>query len=219
MKIYCIPGLGYDHRIFEHLNLRHFNTTAIDWTEPIPRESFKRYTERFSKKIDDSSGKVVLIGHSLGGMISQEISRIKRIDKIILVSSIRSREEIPLLFKMVAFFNLDRFFTKEWVIKTLPLWGKQHDFVTREEQNLFKDMVAKQSNEYLQWALRQLSDWQTPTIPESTKVFQIHGDADKSFPIKRIKKPDRIIKHGSHIMVYKQPELISEIILEVLEHV
>jgi pimeloyl-ACP methyl ester carboxylesterase len=217
MKIYFIPGLGYDHRIFERLNLRHFKAEAINWIEPLERESFKGYVERFSNKIDDQSEKVVLIGHSLGGMISQNISRIKQIDKIILISSIRSRDEIPLFFKLVSTFKLDRYFTKELTIKTLPYWGKQHDFVSTEEKNLFKDMVAKQSNEYLQWALRQLSIWQTPIIPTSTKIFQIHGDSDKTFPIKKIINPDRIIKNGSHIMIYKKPEVVSKIVVEVLD--
>ena len=137
--------------------------------------------------------------------------------KIILISSIQSRDEIPLLFKLVRIFKLDRYFTKELTIKTVPYWGKQHDFVSTEEKNLFKDMVAKQSNEYLQWALRQLSIWQTPIIPTATKIFHIHGDSDKTFPIKKIINPDRIIKNGSHIMVYKNSEIISKIIVDFLD--
>ena len=95
-------------------------------------------------------------------------------------------------------------------------WAKNHDYESEEEQALFKSMVGKQSDTYLQWALKELSKWQTPTLPPSTIIFQINGDKDKTFPIKKIKSPDVVVENGGHFMVYKQPELISEcIVIEI----
>jgi len=99
---------------------------------------------------------------------------------------------------------------------TFPYWAKNHGFETEEEQTLFKSMVGKQSNQYLQWALKTLSKWQTPQLPSSTKVFQIIGDKDKNFPFKNIKSPDVVIENGGHFMTYKNPGLISEyIVIEI----
>ena len=73
-------------------------------------------------------------------------------------------------------------------------------------------MVNQQSNHYLQWALKQLSIWQEPISDLHTKVFHIHGELDRTFPIKLIRKPFKTIPKAGHLMVYKQSKLINEII-------
>jgi len=101
--------------------------------------------------------------------------------------------------------------------KIIKFWGKTYDYVTTEELALVKDMVNKQSNHYVRWALRQLSIWDKPEIVASTKIFQIHGDSNKTFPIARIKEPDIVIKEARHNMLYKQAQEITEIIIDELK--
>lgn len=96
------------------------------------------------------------------------------------------------------------------------MWGKNHGYESEEEQTLFKEMVGKHSDHYLQWALNELSVWNVPRIPTITKIFHIHGNKDKTFPIDRIGNPNFLIQNGDHLMVYKKPDLISGIIKEVI---
>ncbi|EDP70325.1 hypothetical protein FBALC1_06198 [Flavobacteriales bacterium ALC-1] len=212
MRLILIPGLGYDCRIFKNLDLSGFEVECLNWIEPKTNEKLHDYSQRLFSKAKTSSDKIVLIGHSLGGVVSQEIASINNIDKIILVSSIKSRNELPLSLKLVKPFWLDRFFTKEISIKTVKFWGKNHGFETDDEKNLFKNMVSKQSNNYLQWALRRLSTWKEPDVPSTTKIIHIHGTKDKTLPYKLVSKPDFTIENGSHICVLKESEKISKII-------
>ena len=212
MKIYLLPGLGFDDRLFSKLNLSTYHSLYLNWIEPLENESLQQYTHRLGKSIDDSA-ETILIGHSLGGIVSQEIATFKNIDMVILLSSIRSRDEMPFFFKMVQPLALQKLFTKNLTFKTFSFWAKNHDYESEEEQALFKSMVGKQSDQYLQWALKELSKWQTPQLPSITKVFQIVGDKDKTFPIKKIKTPDIVIENGGHFMIYKQPDLISKYIV------
>lgn len=216
MKIFLIPGLGYDHRIFENLDLSTFDAMFINWLEPSLNESIRDYAKRISEKIENTDKKIILIGHSLGGIISQEIASFRKIDKIILISSIKSRRELPFFFKIIKPLRLDKFFTKELSIKTVKYWGKSHGFHTPQEHDLFKSMVGNQTNTYLQWALRALSAWQTPSLPKTTKLIQIHGTDDKTFPFKLINHPDIILEQGSHIMVYKQGPKMTDLIIKGL---
>lgn len=219
MKVYLIPGLAFDHRIFTKLDLRRVDYEFMPWIEPFKEERFEDYARRFTKDIPiQQYGGTILIGHSLGGMLCQEIARYRRIDKIILLSSIRSREELPLHFKIVSPFNLQRFFTKKITLKTFPLWAKFHDYQTTEEQNLFKDMIVKHSDEYLKWALGSLSKWQTPKVPPNTEIFRLHGKKDRTFPAKLIKEVDHLIPDAGHFMVYKNPELISDLLFRSLAY-
>lgn len=71
-------------------------------------------------------------------------------------------------------------------------------------------IFGNQSNEYLQWALMHLSMWQTPKSNAKTKIFQIHGELDKTFPIKLIHQPHEVVENAGHFMVYKQAAIISD---------
>lgn len=216
MKIFLIPGLGYDCRIFEKLELNSFDIEYINWIEPKENENFHEYAKRlFFKKIKKNE-EVVLIGHSLGAMIAQEIATLINVKKIFLISSIKTRKELPFSFRVLKPLKLYKLFTKEISIKTVKYWGKSHGFINKSEQDLFKSMVDLQTNNYLQWALKSLSIWKQPILPKATTLFQIHGTNDKTFSIKLIDNPDKVIEGGSHIMVYKKPQLISQIIIKKL---
>ncbi|MFK7948011.1 MAG: alpha/beta hydrolase [Saprospiraceae bacterium] len=217
MKIYLIPGLGYTHRIYEKMSLNDFDVTYLNWIEPKRNETIQNYAKRLFKDLPKTNEKIVLIGHSFGGIISQVIAEYQSINTIILLSSIQSRIEMPLFFKMVKPFRFYHFFTKEISIKTVKYWGENHGFETEKERELFSEMVGSYSNNYLQWALKTLSNWQTPNISKTTKIVQIHGTNDKTFPIQFIKNADVIIEDGSHVMVYKQSEKIRDVIIQQLK--
>lgn len=217
MKILLIPGLGFDCRIYDRIDFGNHEVERINWIEPKTDEPLRDYAIRlFGDRLKEEE-KAVLIGHSLGGIVSQEIAVVKPVSKIILISSIQSREEMPMMFRIIQPLRLYKWFTKEITLKSVKYWGKNHDYVSESEQNLFRSMVSGYSNKYLQWALKSLSTWETPTLPAATEIFQISGTDDKNFPIKLIQNPDEIIEGGSHFMVYKNAERISEILRDELK--
>lgn len=216
MNVYLIPGLGYDQRIFERLDLKKVQAIALDWIEPKAEEDIQQYARRMAERIPESAEKITLIGHSFGGIMAQEIANLRSVEKIILIGSIKSREELPFYFKMVAPLKLYVFFTKEICIRSIPYWGKKHGFVSTEDQELFKSMLGKQSNQYLQWALRQLSIWQTVVLPEHTQIFHIHGDRDKTLPFSLIQKPYFRISNGGHLISYRRAEELSVLLSDLL---
>jgi len=215
--LYLIPGLGFDSQIFGKLQLDGYEINYIEWIKPLDeKESIEVYALRMAGAIKKTDKPIVLIGHSFGGVIAQEIAQHKKIEKIILISSIKSKSENRPSFKAIAPFNLQRFFTKRLTLSTFNFWGKYYGYETKEDQDLFRSMVDKNSDEYLQWALMQLSKWNG--IPKSkTPIFHIHGDKDKTLPFKLIKDPVEIVEDAGHIMVYKKPKLISQLILEELK--
>ena len=219
MKIYCIPGLGFDSRIFRNLQLNCSAITYLDWIEPAgTNENVSAYAARMAGQIEEQNEKVILIGHSFGGIISHEIARIKKVHTIVLISSIKSRRELPYNFKMLRPTGLYKFFTKLLAIKTFRFWGSYQGYKTKEEKELFVDMINKQSDQYLQWALRQLSMWSSAGSPNGTAIVHLHGDLDKTFPLALIDNATFIIPKGDHFMVYKQAAIISEILNREVIH-
>jgi pimeloyl-ACP methyl ester carboxylesterase len=215
-RLILIPGLGYDCRIFERLDLSGYEHECLSWIEPESGEPMAQYAQRMYEQIEEKEALQVLIGHSFGGMMAQEIAAQFDIEKVILLGSVKSRDEVPSSFKMVAPLGVHRLFSREISIKTIRYWGASHGFETKEDQALFKSMVGGHSNNFLRWALKALSSWQRTTLSANTSLAQVHGTNDKTFPFSRINKLTISIQDGSHIFVYKKPEMTSAIIRELL---
>lgn len=216
LKVYLIPGLGFTFEFFKKLKLEAFEQIQLNWIEPEKGESFSDYAKRFSTQIN-AKDKVVILGHSLGGMLAQELAIHKSIDAIVLLSSLKSREELPFYFKVIAPLHMHRLFNKQTTIMSVKYWGRFHDMPTKEEQDLFGRMVGSYSNDYLQWALRSLSKWRPPNVNCHTRIFSIHGTNDKTLPFRLLQDIDVVIEGGSHFMAYSQAELISDKVLPILE--
>jgi pimeloyl-ACP methyl ester carboxylesterase len=215
-KVVFIPGLGFTPEIFKNLPLRFSHTQYLEWMDPWPEESIGAYAQRMSQVIAYQGEELILIGHSLGGIMAQEIAAHLPVAKIVLLSSIRSRAENPWQFRVVRHTGFQHFFTKEGARRTFPLWGGFLGYETLEEQELFLRMIGSQSNTYLKWALVQLSRWQGSPSPQ-VPVLQIHGTRDRTFPYRLIQQPGVSIEGGNHNMVYNRGSELKPYIEDYIE--
>lgn len=213
--IYLLPGLGLDDRIFDRLELPDLEIHYLNWLKPLSlNESLQSYAQRMAEGIDTSQEEIVLIGHSFGGILAQEIARLIPIRQIILISSIKSRKENPLIFKLVGKLGLYHLMSRALVTRTFFLWGALYGYSGGAEQRLLEDMFRKNSNLYLRWALKQLAFWNPE--PGDTPLVHIHGTRDRTFPLRKIKPPVIPVRGGWHFMVYQKPKEISELLMEQL---
>ena len=215
MQFFFLPGLGFDSRIYNKWSFEDWNASFLDWIEPQKKESFQAYAQRMAAAIPDTAEAITLVGHSLGGILAQEMASFRKVDSLVLISSIKSRAELPLHFKIIQPLGIHHLFTRGGAIHTVGFWGKYRDYVSEEEQTLFKEMVGSHSNHYLQWALRQLSIWREPDVPSSTKIFHLHGDRDRTLPSSLIRNADRIIENAGHFMVYKRSAELQALVKDL----
>ena len=217
MDFYLIPGLGFDERIFSNITLPDHTLHFLNWIDPLPNEGLKEYASRLAAGIDKKERGIYLIGHSFGGILCQEIAKIRSTKQIFLISSIISRAENPLKFKILQPLLLHKWVSRAVILKTFPLWADAQGYDSPELKHLFKQMVQNQSNTYLKWALKNLSEWKNTPVPPATKITRIHGSRDKTFPINRIKYPEYLVEDGDHLVVYKEGKLISKLIEKALK--
>ncbi len=217
-KIYCISGLGADHRVFENLNCEGFELKAVEWLKPHKLESIEDYAKRMAGQIQDSDP--VLLGLSFGGMMAIQISRIIKINKLIIVSSIKHKDELPGWMKLSGRFHLDALLPKKQIgdVKPLRLLRPIQNYflgVTNEREkiiaNEFRDTVEP---EYLKWSIHQVLNWKNEEIPAD--IIHIHGDRDHIFPINNKLKPTHIVKGGGHFMIMNKCAEITGILQTVL---
>jgi len=210
-NIYLITGLGADRRLFKKIKISGFKINYIEWTTPNKDDSFSSYLERYVPQIKQGS---ILIGVSLGGMAAIELSKKVEVDKVILISSVKSRGEMPLYLRFIGRFKI----YKMAPIVSLKRFGTLGMYVngvsSKEARDALLEMIDDVDNVFYIWAAGQAANWSNlELIPNLT---QIHGSNDKIFPIKNI-DPDFIINDGTHFMVYEKGEEISEIIKEQIE--
>lgn len=190
--VYLISGMGADERIFRHLSFpEEYTVHYLDWLTPGPQETFPAYAARMAARIEHED--VTLLGVSFGGMLSVEIARQRPVQKVILISSIKSTGEKPPYLAWVRKTGLlhllrlpdSLIFTRRKGLVKLFLNAE-----TAEEQELLADYMNKTAYGYLRWGIRTVVNWQNDFIPSS--LVHIHGGRDRTFP-SRLIKADYII--------------------------
>lgn len=209
--IYCIPGLGLSHQIFGQIKLAGYVIKPLEWIEPQGWETIEAYAYRLAKPLEKEGSNVILIGHSFGGVLAQEISRIREVRMIFLISSIQCRVETPWRLKLMSNGLLHRLLSKHIILLTFPFWARTHSYRTPELRAIFRNSVRNLSTHYFQWSLKRLSEWQGGKQLSSI-LIRIHGTRDVTFLRERVLYVTHEIEGGDHNMIYLKGAVISKLI-------
>jgi pimeloyl-ACP methyl ester carboxylesterase len=210
-KIYCISGLGADERVFDKLRIHGVTLQHVKWLMPGKNETIENYSSRMSLQIEDE--KPVLMGISFGGIMAIEIAKQKQTQKIILISSVKTKKELPPWMRFCGKLNLNLFMPSRSPKWFAPIAENYLGAANVEEKLLAKNFRETISPVYLHWAVDKITKWQNAIQP--TTIFHIHGTRDKTFPIKNI-QPTHVIKNGGHFMVMNKADEISAIIESII---
>jgi pimeloyl-ACP methyl ester carboxylesterase len=206
-KIYCLSGLGADERVFHRLHIDGCELVHISWIPFTQNETLKTYAAKLAAVIRDKEP--VVLGMSFGGMLATEIAKILPVKKTFLISSAKTRTELPQyngLLRMLLSAQLIPASFFQWPNPVIYyLFGAK----TREEKKMLKDVLKHTNGKLVTWALKAIMQWNNSKVPGN--IVHIHGTNDKILPGKFV-KADYWIEDGSHIMIYNRAEEVSNII-------
>ncbi len=217
-KVYCICGLGSDERIFSKLNWSTIEVSYLPWLTPKDGEPLPEYALRMIKGIREKD--ITLVGVSFGGIMSIEIAKLIPVQNVILISSIKSRHEMPTWMKVSGKLGLDYFLPAKQLRTgriTSFLEPIENYFLgadTIEEKKLAREYRENIDPHYLKWSIHQVINWKNEWQPEN--LFQIHGTLDRIFPYKYV-QPSYSIPGAGHFMVFQYPEKISSILHDIIQ--
>ncbi len=207
IHVYLMPGMAANPIIFEHIQLpeNQFSIHWLEWMIPEKKETIAHYAQRMNEKIVHEN--VVLLGVSFGGILVQEMSKLKTFRKVIVVSSVKSKHELP---KRMKFVN----FTKAYKILPTQLIGNI-DFLTKyafgetitKRVELYKKYLSVTDKGYIDWAIKQIVSWKQEKRQPNT--IYIHGDKDTVFP-HSCNANTLIVKGGTHIMIINKYKWFNE---------
>lgn len=209
--IYCISGLGADEKIFSRLELNGYKLKHLHWLKPERHESLEDYAGRMKQHIEEPSP--ILMGVSFGGMMAIEISRQLPDCRLVLVSSVKTRPELPTWMRAASVLKLNRLmplgtWTRSGVAEKLN--NDRLGVSTREEQAMAHDYRQKADPVYVDWAIDRIINWQCSQLPPH-RFLHIHGSADKIFPVNRIKQV-AVVQGATHMMIYNRAAEVSVMI-------
>jgi pimeloyl-ACP methyl ester carboxylesterase len=211
-NIYLISGLGADERVYSKINFGDNNVTFIPWLIPDENETIEEYALRLSKKITLSNP--ILIGVSFGGMMAIEIAKIIAIEKIIIVSSAKHKNEIPFYFKIAGKLGLHKIINARILAKSNLITNKFFSLRTAEDKKLVASMIKDTNIGLLQWSIDKIVHLKNEYVHKN--LTHIHGTADRILPF-RFVQPDVVIEGGAHLMIVNKSAEVQEKIMEAIK--
>jgi hypothetical protein len=210
MKIYGIPGLGADERVYQELNkfLRN-KITPLSWLQPEKEETLEGYLFRFKAQIDEKSP-FILVGVSFGGMVAVELNKYLSPHQTIIISSSASRKELPFLFRILTQINIIRFIPNHFLKPPIFLSNWLFGVKSPQHRKLLKQIIDDTDVVFLKWAIQQIVGWKNKEVPE--RLVRIHGTSDRLLKMNK-NETTMIIKGGGHLMVIEKAKEIADFLM------
>lgn len=202
-----MPGMAASPVIFEHIKLPEdqFEIHWLEWMLPNKNESLEHYAKRMVEKIEHEN--VVLLGVSFGGILVQEMCKFINLRKLFVVSSIKSKHELPKRLKVLKVTKAYKILPTQWLanIEFLAKYAFGKSVVKRLD--LYKKYLSVRDKQYLDWAIEQIIFWEQQH-PNPNAVY-IHGEKDMVFP-HSCNGNCIVVKGGTHIMVINKYKWFNE---------
>ena len=209
-----MPGMSANPLIFEMIKFPKdiYEVHLMKWIEPILNESIESYAIRLSKDIIHH--KPVLIGVSFGGLIVQEISKLLDVDKLIIISSVKSNTELPLYMKSAKFLKLYNYFPLKLFDEIFNISKFLKINKIYKKIDLVDKYLSVRDENYLKWAIREILNWKQKKPLEG--VIHLHGDKDITFPISLIKNCITI-QGGTHALILTKHRWLNKNLTQIIE--
>ncbi|CAN5265910.1 hypothetical protein BH20BAC1_BH20BAC1_23940 [soil metagenome] len=209
--IYCISGFGADERIFSKLDFGKHEVHYVPWLLPEKTENIRDYARRTTKAI--AHPLPILLGVSFGGMMCIEIAKSLPVQKVVLISSIKTAKEIPTWMKIAGKLQLQKIFPLRSFKLFEPVQNYNLGIETKEELKLVRHYRQNVSQQYTDWAVNEILNWKNIWLPDN--LIHIHGSKDHMFPLRKL-HADYIIPGAGHFMVMNRAEKVNEILTKIL---
>ena len=204
--VFFMPGMAANSKIFEFSKFpKNFKLHFLEWFQPNEDENLKSYVNRLSKEINGKN--IVLVGVSFGGIIVQEVSKIMAVKKVIIISSVKSRHELPLMMQLSKKTKAYKYLPLNWIDDFESLVVFVFGPMIKKRISLYRKYLSFRDENYLKWAIHQIVNWDQNKPDKNT--IHIHGTHDLVFPSIYIKNAI-FVNGGNHAMILRKATWFNE---------
>jgi len=213
INYYLIPGMGADKRLFQRFHLPNGKVHHLDWIAHEKSKSLREYAALMANRIQTENN--IIVGSSMGGMVTVEISKQINPMGVVLVSAPAGRHEFPRSLKNLRALKLHRALNAKQVMRISRLCDLFMGFKTEEQRTMFYDMLSGNGEDFLHFSVGAVLEWEN-TTPPPVPFIQILGSKDKLFSHKKIRNA-HVIDGSGHFTAFEKGTDVSEIIVNWAE--
>lgn len=211
--VYAFSGLGADKRAFEKLDLTGLNIIHLEWITPDRNESLESYSARLADYYTIPKRGAKVIGLSFGGMCVSELAKAYDFEKVILISTAKTKYELPRSYRLSKFLPLYKLIPEKQLTKPNAFLNWLFMAQSKAEKQILCEIIKDTNPLFLKWALHSIIHWQNTIIPKN--YLHIHGDKDRIIPIANVDYTIAV-KNGGHLMVLNHADELSAYIRRFL---
>lgn len=212
-NIYLLPGQGADERLFDSLSIdNRFEIRHVNWVTPPKHASMKDFAHILSAQID-TTAPFILIGTSLGGMVATEMCDFLEPEKVILISSAKSKYELPKRYTFQRKFGLYKAVPPRILRGGAKMMQPLVEPDRNKNKETFKAMLREKELDFMKRSIHMIATWDKENYCEA--IIHIHGENDHTVPIKNVKY-DYLVENGSHMITLTRGSEVSVIINNIL---
>lgn len=207
IQVYMMPGMAANGRIFKNIILpeEHFEVHLLEWFVPEKGMTFEEYAVKMNTLVRHDNP--VLVGVSFGGMLVQEMAKHRPVRKVIIISSVKLRSEMPRRLIFAKYIRIHKLLPTG-LVNNLDLLAKYaFGEIVTQRLELYREYLEVRDKYYLDWAIWQIVNW--PQDAYDPEIIHIHGDKDAVFPMQYIKNCITV-KNGTHTMIIHRYKWFNE---------
>lgn len=212
--LYFVPGLAASTEIFKNIKLPddRFELHFLEWLIPEYKETLAEYASRMAALVTEPNA--VLVGVSFGGVVAQEMSLFLSLQKLVIISSVKSKHELPKRLKLARKTGAYKLVPTAWATSVQDLTRLAIGPRSRKRLRLYQEYLSVRDKKYLDWSIREMVCWERDQpVPE---VIHIHGDSDIVFPLKYV-KAQHLVEGGTHVMILNKGSKVSKLLENIVE--
>ena len=207
IPVYLMPGMAASSAIFKNIDLPkdRFEIHLLEWFVPEYGITFEAYAAEMCEQIKHE--RPVLIGVSLGGLLVQEMAKLIEVNKVIIISSIKQKSELPKRLLFAKYTKIHKLLPTGLVNNVELLVKYAFGETIRSRLELYEQFLAVRDKYYIDWCIDKIVHWDQNSY--DSNLIHIHGENDLVFPIQYIKNC-HIVPKGTHTMIIHRYKWFNE---------
>jgi len=213
VPIYLMPGLGAGPKLFRYLHLPDkYEIHYLRWIIPSKNENLETYAKRLLKQVKHENP--ILLGVSFGGIVIQEMAKFIPAKQLVIVSSIKHHNELPLHYKIALRYKLYKLVPPSLLKRVDLIETISPSKRLKQKMRFYQEFLEMDNPEYIKWAIKHVLTWrQTQDLKNFVHII---GEKDRIFPLKYIEEPKIIVPNGRHDMIVFHARWFNRNLLKLL---